>query len=88
MDLPNLKELSKLIALCRKQGVKTVRVGELELTLDEHFEKGGRVSTKKESNSSTNEAAGGNPEWDRLTDEEKLFWSADPAGPNVNEEPK
>lgn len=33
MNLPDLKELSRVIALCRKQGVKSIKIDNVELTL-------------------------------------------------------
>lgn len=33
MNLPNLKELNKLVALCRKTGVKVFELGEMRITL-------------------------------------------------------
>lgn len=33
MTLPNLKELEKLIKLCRKQGLSSLRAGTIEFTL-------------------------------------------------------
>ncbi len=33
MDLPDLKKLNKLVALCRKQGIKVFELGEMKITL-------------------------------------------------------
>ncbi len=35
MELPNLKELKKIIDLCRKQGIKIFELGELRITLSD-----------------------------------------------------
>ena len=35
MNLPDLKELSRVIALCRKQGVKSIKIDNVELTLQD-----------------------------------------------------
>lgn len=36
MDLPSIKELNKIIKLCRTQGVAVFQFGELKITLAEH----------------------------------------------------
>jgi hypothetical protein len=72
MTLPDLKQLNKLIALCRKQGIKTIKMGELELTLSEEAPvKASRASRKAEPESVQGEIDA----FDSLSDEEKLFWS-------------
>ena len=68
MELPNLKELKSLIALCRKTGVKVVKVGNLELTLADHAptaHKRGKPPSNEPS-----EASEAIP-----SAEEMLFWS-------------
>ena len=35
MDLPDIKDLGKVIDLCRKKGVKTFQIGELKFELGE-----------------------------------------------------
>lgn len=35
MNLPDLKALDKIIALCRKRGVKSIKIDNVELTLSE-----------------------------------------------------
>lgn len=74
MGIPNLKELDRLIALCRKRGVKTVKIDNIELTLGEPVFKPSK--TKKSTTSSTF-----NPELiqtDNLSSDELLFWSSNP----------
>ncbi len=72
MQLPDLKELDKLIALCRKRGVSVVKMGELELTLSDSAPASkprGKAAKK------AHEAPGDPESFDLLSDEEKLFWS-------------
>ncbi len=33
MDLPNLKDLAKVIALCRKEGVEEIQIGDVRVKL-------------------------------------------------------
>lgn len=35
MDFPNVKDLKKIVALCRQTGIKTFELGELRITLTE-----------------------------------------------------
>lgn len=74
MTLPDLKALDKLIALCRKRGVKTVKLGDLELTLGDDAPAPQRRSRAKAASpeSSLDEIES----FDMLSDEEKMFWSA------------
>jgi hypothetical protein len=75
MELPDLKALKKLIKLCRAEGVKTVRVGELELHL-------GDTPAPARPPKGAPSAPGNIPEdpdpWQTLTEEEKLLWSSLP----------
>lgn len=76
MTLPDLKELDKLIQLCRKRGIKTVKMGELELTLSEEAPAKPSRKAAKNGFTASVESASGEPEvFDALSDEEKLFWS-------------
>ena len=82
MQLPDLKELDKLIALCRKRGVTVVKVGELQLTLSEDAPASkprGKAAAKKAA-----EAPGEPENFDSLSEEDKLFWST--GGIEVNPE--
>lgn len=78
MQLPDLKELDKVLALCRKRGVKTIRIGEVELTLTDeapqsHYKRNQETKSQIED------------DYQEPSPEELLMWSALPAGPAVNE---
>lgn len=70
MQLPDLKQLDKLVQLCRKRGVKVIRLGEMELTLSDE------APTK--SSKKSQEATAQSPsifETDSLTEQQLLEWS-------------
>lgn len=81
MNLPDLKALDKLIALCRKRGVKTVKLGELELTLGDDAPAPQKRSKAKAAVST--ESQGEIESFDMLSEEEKMFWSA--SGQSIEE---
>lgn len=86
MTLPDLKQLNKLIALCRKQGIKTIKMGELELTLSEDAPvKTGRAA-RKAAKAEPESVQGEIDAFDTLTDEEKLFWSVTGQADDASEE--
>jgi hypothetical protein len=62
MNLPDLKQLDKVIALCRKRGVSEITVGDITLKLG-----------AKPSKAPKHEEL---PIEDTMTDEELMFWSA------------
>jgi hypothetical protein len=62
MNLPDLKQLDKVIALCRKRGVSEITVGEITLKL-------GSKPTKAPKHEEPVAE-------DQITDEELLFWSS------------
>lgn len=75
MTLPDLKELQKLIQLCRKTGIKTVKLGELELTLADEApvsKPRGKAAKKQEEEAKP----GVYDSWEALSDEDKLFYSS------------
>ena len=84
MELPDLKQLDRLIALCRKRGVETVKIGELELTLSE------RTPVKPKKASDGQAAQADADDWEKLLEdlpyEQKLAWSALPLGPANEDE--
>jgi hypothetical protein len=84
MELPDLNKLDALITLCRKRGVKVVRLGELEITLGEDIPKAkprGKAAKKYETQDE--------PEsFDQLSEEEKMFYSVGGVPFTVNESPK
>jgi hypothetical protein len=71
VQLPDLKALNKLIALCRKQGVKVIKLGDMELTLSDDAPV--KTSKKQEFNHTQGEV-----DTDSLTDEQLLMWSSTP----------
>lgn len=74
MQLPDLKELKKLIAVCRSQGIKVFELGEMKITLtDEAPPKRTRgESLPKYSKGSIQ----GNEVPDSLPSEEELLFAA------------
>ncbi len=94
MTISNLKDLQKLIALCRRTGVQQVRVDGIELFLTDEPQRYQRPSkaTKTQENVTSGIAPGGVTEdtkiavasdWDLLTDEQKLFYSSRPETPTL-----
>lgn len=79
MQLPDLKELDRVLALCRKRGVQKFRIGELELTLSDEVPQSNYKRQQQEAVSQVEE------DYKELTPEELLMWSALPAGPVTNE---
>jgi hypothetical protein len=68
VSVPSAKELKGIIALCRKTGVKTIKFGDIEITLgDEPLKK----APVKSAPSTTSEYT-----TDAPSEEELLFWSA------------
>lgn len=45
MNLPDLKQLDKVVALCRKRGIKSIKIDNVEITLSEDAPK----TTKRKS---------------------------------------
>jgi len=102
MTITSLKDLKKLIALCRRTGVQSIRVDNIEFHLGEEPIK---VSHPRQNEQNvTNEVQqvtltpGGVTEktkipgvtiasdWDLLTDEQKLFYSSRPETPSFEEQ--
>jgi hypothetical protein len=81
MTISSLKDLQKLMALCRKQGVKSLTVGDITFELGEQA----FISTVKPSVKASSEvyvpgAVGPDTKIelpDELTPEQLLFYSAD-----------
>lgn len=70
MNLPDLKQLNKLIQLCRKQGVKVIKIDNMELTLSDDLptKPGKKQLAPQPQTPSIFES-------DSLTDEQLLDWS-------------
>jgi hypothetical protein len=77
MNLPDLKQLDKVIALCRKRGVKSIKIDNVELTLSEDAP---AKQTRKKSNTKEAEQVSATVdtafESDSPTEDELLFWSS------------
>lgn len=67
-----LKDLKSLLKVLRDNGVTSYVSPELQLTLSEDFS-GKPISPKKSADA---EEPDMDSEWERLSDEEKLLWSA------------
>lgn len=69
MNLPDLKQLDKIITLCRKRGVKTIKIDNVELTLSDDQPQSNykKNQEKKESQ--------GRIDSEELTEEQLIAWS-------------
>lgn len=75
MELPNIKELKKIIALCRAQGIKVFELGELRITLtDEAPAK--RTRAQYTDNTPKTSIQKDTVPDDGLSEEELLFYSS------------
>lgn len=68
MNITSLKELSKLIDLCRKKGVESLELSGIKLNLS-------KDAPPKKLNSEQSKEAVEEPQY---TDEEMLLWSSTP----------
>lgn len=66
MNLPDLKQLKAVIDLCRKSGVKTIKVDNIELTLADNVPR--RTRRTKDDKEEITEHP--------FSEEETLFWSS------------
>jgi hypothetical protein len=75
MDLPDLKDLGKVIDLCRKKGVSNITIGTLRLELGPEPE---RVSRQRESGTHEQDPADpyANFPTGELTPEQLMFYSS------------
>lgn len=86
MKLDNLKDLEKLIKLCQKTGVSSIKVDGVELTIPLRDTKSRHVTqhVTQQFNGTFDPGPIAAPEIfessDELTDEQKLFYSAIPHG--------
>lgn len=88
MKIESLKDLSKLIALCRKTGVQSIRVDNIEMHLGADPTPK-RAAPKKQAQAPTMRSTvvtDGDKidpiETDELTPEQLLMWSVQPAEQN------
>lgn len=79
MTLPDLKALDKIIALCRKRGVKVIKIDNMELTLSDEA-----PSTRGTKGKATH-GEQGQVETDGPSDEDMLYWSAGMGNPDSTE---
>ena len=84
MDLPDLKDLRKVIALCRSTGVRIIKIDNIEITLSDDA-----PPTKPRGKAA--KAAQGTSKYPDVkfesggpTEEELLFWSS-PSEPGKDE---
>lgn len=80
----NLKDLAKLISLCQKTGVETLKIGDLELKLGPIPIKAKLSLSKRNEQPSSFDPGAFLPMDDRIitdemTEEQKLFGSSDPS---------
>lgn len=74
-SLPNLKELDKLIALCRRRGISSIEFNGLKLTLGDPVKKVSR-RPRNASQSPNNKMPEPEIGSDLPSHDELLFWSA------------
>jgi len=70
MNLPDLKQLEKIIILCRKRGVKTIKIDNIELTLNEDIPLSNYKKAKQ-----NNHIQSPIIESNSLSEDELLLWS-------------
>lgn len=77
MERPDLTYVQDLIKLCRKQGVTTIKLGGLELTLSENTPAPAKPRGKSAKRANHGEQGDIESDgWESLSDEEKLMWSS------------
>lgn len=74
MELPDLKSLDKILALCRKRGVQVIEIGELRITLGDTPVRHTSVKKSEQSKYSIQGEVVDSP--NTPTEEELLFWSS------------
>lgn len=78
MAAPTPKELREIAKACRAAGIKTYKVGDVELTFsDEVPTKRVRKPTKAASSTNALPDKVDEEGWESLTETEKLFWSSE-----------
>lgn len=79
MNLPDLNQLELIIKLCRKQGVKSIKIDNVELTLADE-----RPISKRSKKAQHNEVQG-DVVSEELSEQDLLLWSANGGIPFNNE---
>lgn len=75
MNLPDLKALDKIIALCRKRGVKEIQIGDVRIALGDEIPQSAYKAKKEASLPIADPLS--DPE--ALTEEQALFYSVQSA---------
>lgn len=70
MNLPDLKHLEQIIKLCKKRGVQSIKIGDIELTLSEAAPPVKRAAKKAKPDETQGEI-----ESDELSANDLLMWS-------------
>lgn len=70
MEVKNTADLKKIITLCRKSGIKSLKLGELEITLDAEHTLPQRLTKKQRLEATTDPKTS-----TAYTDEQLLMWS-------------
>jgi hypothetical protein len=82
VKLESLKDLDKLLVLCNKRGVKTMKIDNLEFHLEPDLVAPSVPTSKKQAKEAPEVQGFNDPGkiiadgWDTLTEEQKLFYSA------------
>lgn len=74
MQLPDLKALDKIIALCRRRGVKSIKIDNVELTLSEDAPES--TYKKKQAAKVNHGITADQISSDEPSESELLFWSS------------
>jgi hypothetical protein len=82
MDLPEIKKLDEIIKLCRKRGVKSFRMGEMEITLGDAEVAPARGAAKPAAETPKAFVQGDLDAngWEKLSPEEQMFYSVGGVG--------
>lgn len=79
---PDLNYINEMIKLCRKQGVKTIKIGDIELTLGDTIPAPAKPrgkSAKKANHGEQGEVESDG--WENFSEEERLLWSTGGGAP-------
>lgn len=78
MPPQNQKELAKIARFCRKNGIKHYKNGDIELSFGTEIHQ-----DKPPKRTSSVVEKDEFPQWDSLTDEQKLLWSSTPISEGI-----
>jgi len=76
MNLPDLKQLDKIIALCRKRGVSEITVDNMTVKLGDMPSKPGSKKSQASTGSEVMSGIAADFEADGLTQDQLLMWSS------------